>query len=474
MLIPQDSSKALPYLVATFGSRSTTLKRDADYQAMISSLQQAFKELRELKQQDIILSAKLPDYGADLIRIAEATWTDIVDTIKAIEITLPSRGNSIGAADNSTGDKNGPKPRRAVSAIRKRRTALATQGYNLQSISAQIKSYRCYPGPTNNRIYSAGYTIPATLRKGSQTFPLSDLHPSYYIGTIKYRIEAQYGPMKLLQKLQLNGQTLDDGELVSQVGIDEHSVLDLELGTRHSLIYLIAPEASEDEPCYAHIKIAVNRAWELVALAPSVNREYHGFTQNASFRVRVEENNMLRDGGSDQQLEYLSWDGFREQKGFLFSDSPATAAPVHSKEWLETVTTIEPHNSVAIPTDYIKTYLEEALDRAGCEVTAKFVGRFIAEIGSKPWKNFAIRLLSPNDSAALSSLEISKRPTKVTHIAILYKALDDVEVEEWNASIETINSVKKLSPSDEDEDSEMKEDENGALRVCMISWLEIP
>ncbi|QRV96111.1 ubiquitin family protein [Ceratobasidium sp. AG-Ba] len=480
----KSSPKALPYLVATFGGHSTTVKRDADYQAIISSLRQAFKALRDLKQQDIILSAKLPGYGGDLIRIAEATWTDTVDTIKHVEITLDSPIESTGGTAILLGGMDRPKPQHSTQsfglAAASRSQGMAIPDFGISStaprlaLSTQITSSRSHLALKDNQVYSPGYTFSAAVRRGSETLPLKNICPFDRIETLKMEIEFAYGPTELLQKLYLDGKPLDDHQLIAPAGITEDSVLDLELGTRRSLIYLIYSEALDEDARYINFKISVGRAWELVALAPGLDKQYKGFTQSTSYKVYVGEDNMLHGYESDDVIEYLFWDGFRGRSGYTLANESTSVGPVHSMEWLKTVTTVEPHNSVAVPMSSLKAYLEQTLDRAGCEVTLKCVDRLVAELEPQNCKHLAIRFLSSNDAASLVHFDAPTPQTKVTHIAILYKALDQAKVREWSASPATANDVKPNFLSEKVEAVKMEKGGSRPLRMCMISWLEVP
>ncbi|KAG8679746.1 hypothetical protein FRC08_016770 [Ceratobasidium sp. 394] len=179
-----NPDKPIPsYYVATHKGRSAIIKRDADYQTTIKLVQKSIPNLRSANVQDIFISTTLADCGDGLLLISEEIWPELVNHVKAIEVTLEDQ-----PAEAS------PTPPLSASMAR-----TATPRDTATSTAVAPESPTAIPAEP---VRSVSITVQTVARK---CFKFTDLPISKTISEIKSLVEAQSGVPAALQWLDISG-----------------------------------------------------------------------------------------------------------------------------------------------------------------------------------------------------------------------------------------------------------------------------
>ncbi|KAG9080402.1 hypothetical protein FRC06_006633 [Ceratobasidium sp. 370] len=82
------SAETLPFFGATHKKRTIAIRRNADYDATIRSIQKAFSALAKTPASRIIISAVFSEYGSVSIEIGRDLWLDVLPRLKIVEISV--------------------------------------------------------------------------------------------------------------------------------------------------------------------------------------------------------------------------------------------------------------------------------------------------------------------------------------------------------------------------------------------------
>ncbi|KAG8794033.1 hypothetical protein FRC12_000745 [Ceratobasidium sp. 428] len=412
----------LPYFVATFEDYAVTIKRDTEYNTVIKYIQKSIPTLRSVNAQNIRISTTLAEYGDTLIRISEETWPDLVDSVKNAKIILDRPAETSDLSSNfCVGETKclGPSSSRKLIAS----TITATNQAAQEAAPDLARK-----GPSDR------FSIVMKTRSCSH-FELDNTHRLSSIRSLKAQIEYESGTPAALQRLDLLGNTLDDVWTLEQAGITQKTTLDLVLSTRKSVVYCFAPHHGTQEQftlSNVEVKCGSDRAWELVALASGGGSDRSHYSQSRRWKVDVAHDGAIWNRTSQTDFECLFWDG-----------APKPSVPhvttqfkdlCHSRDWIKSITAIEPQNSALVPLRHIESYISSVLLTIGFSLCSKFLRLFMPYLQSKSWKHVAVRFLSQADTEKSSILEINPPPTKRTRITMLYKGLSNMDELVWGTS----------------------------------------
>ncbi|KAG8695887.1 hypothetical protein FRC08_007501 [Ceratobasidium sp. 394] len=404
------------YYVATYKDRSAVIKRDADYQTTIKLVQKSIPNLRSANVQDIFISAALVDCGDGLLLISEEIWPEVVDNVKAIEVTLEVQDS---------------EARRALAAGLVDAEMAAPCG--TEDPTAQESNTSSTTSAEPDR--SVSITVQTATRK---PFGLVDIPVSKTIGDIRLLIETKSGIPAALQWLDISGQRLVDTATLEQSGLASSMVCNLNLCTRQTMIYIFAPRGKSSSGTRilknVKVKLSLDRAWELAALYPQTSPR--SIVQSASWTVNVHEDGKLVNQSSGTEHSCLFWDGMPTTPRAAASPPVEGISP--SPDLLRPMTTVEPNNSVVISSLKIDSYISSVFTRAGFERGLIFLSWMKAWQQPDYYRHIAVRFLPQAKYEAVVPLSVSNCPDLcVVRFVLLYRFLSESTAALWDTDYPT-------------------------------------
>ncbi|QRV96110.1 polyubiquitin-C [Ceratobasidium sp. AG-Ba] len=440
-------STPLPYYVASYQGRTVAIKRDPDYQATIKLVQKSIAKLRSVDSQDIIISTTLADYGNAVVQISEEIWPDVVGGVKIVEIAVEPSTPLESPAPSQVETRTisfTPRDAEPVTAI----TAAPTLDESESIASLE------YIKPSDSSA-GLGETANVTLRVASQDLVnLDGLSPSANFRDVKNLIEQKYGIPVALQVLETSGSRHADSLKLEQSDARNGVPLDLVLQTRKSIFYILPSYTYQNrsntsyghfgsyETCYrlnhlrnVTLQVSVNRKWDLAALGHYGCNSSADLTQSTSWIIDVSTENTLSDPSTKLIFPWIYWDG--SSSACVMSSVPDKAEEKTMQEdctteFYESMQTMTPNNSVAVPVKEIEGYISGVL-KSSVMSRSNILRPLLLHINLQPCSHVAIRFLPQAEYRKAAAISILECPdANVHHLVLLYKRLDAKAASIWD------------------------------------------
>ncbi|KDN48389.1 hypothetical protein RSAG8_02981, partial [Rhizoctonia solani AG-8 WAC10335] len=82
------AGNSLPFFAAEYENRRVSIRRTAEYDDMIHSLQRAFPSLSEIPASRISISQVFPELGAGAVEISREAWKDALAWVKTVQVIV--------------------------------------------------------------------------------------------------------------------------------------------------------------------------------------------------------------------------------------------------------------------------------------------------------------------------------------------------------------------------------------------------
>ncbi|QRV96151.1 polyubiquitin-C [Ceratobasidium sp. AG-Ba] len=384
MSIKASSKSKHVFLVAEYDGRKATVRRTLIYKETIRHLKNTFKALRLIPDDDVEIHARIDEH-ADLIRITEDVWRELVPELSSVKVLVDT--------------SNAGHPVRGL-----------------------------LTAPAHERVTIRRATGEETILKISLDILVSELLSIVgTIGIYKAGHFALIGPdcHRLSANKTLRQQGVNDGDEI-------YAVME-QIGGK-PVIYLFPPTPTLD----IRLELGLVESWSFSALYPAAPiltpvSTTHG--QSVSWTVDAKPDGALFDRHTQREISYLFWEAHTQPSAPISPAGSRACTPTipgNAKTFDPARYQISSSDAVLLPFDKITSYIDDALLSLGLHTEARtsFITYWLPSLQRHSF--IALCFLPQSQYEAAAPMKIEPAPDVVSRVFMVFKGVEKSQLGAWS------------------------------------------
>ncbi|CAE6435307.1 unnamed protein product [Rhizoctonia solani] len=133
--------ESLPFFAVEYNCRRVGIRRSADYDGTINSVQNAFPELAEISKSRILLAQVFPELGTEAVEIGRELWKDVLPLVKTMQVVLtnvdlPEKPKPPSYKRQKTHGSDGPPKTSGLRILTPHETGFSPSPVNVRRVSS--------------------------------------------------------------------------------------------------------------------------------------------------------------------------------------------------------------------------------------------------------------------------------------------------------------------------------------------------
>ncbi|QRV96146.1 ubiquitin family protein [Ceratobasidium sp. AG-Ba] len=241
-----------------------------------------------------------------------------------------------------------------------------------------------------------------------------------------------------------------DGSLAGERTLSDYDIrpgdtlhLRLRLRGGKPVIYLFPPIPMAS----VSVNLALVGAWSLsVVYPPAPIQEAPDGTQSITWTVNSNPDGTILDLRSLREVSYLFWEAHTNP--VLFSSSPASCVSNTGQDtraiFDPSCPSVTPSNSAFLAFNTVVGYIEDVLASLGLHTEARcsFITYWLPRL--QRYNHIALRFLPQIEYEAAALMRISPSPDVTTRVFMLFRGVEDSDVDQWGSAVKDVNEWKDI------------------------------
>ncbi|KAI9453249.1 hypothetical protein BJY52DRAFT_1189714 [Lactarius psammicola] len=423
----------LTLLILKYRGRSVAVVREhcLRHENLLAVARRTFPSLQSVSASEVVLVGTIPGYpDAEPVEFLPDIWATVCHVVHKVTIALESEMQSTGDGTTTCGTPVSPEmrlpgtltppslssplpPRPAPQPLRQARPSL----FRLPPTRRRSPPVQSESQQSSDVLQAINISFPAYLRPAPASFDVSE--PGLLgkkVSRLYELIDPKVGYSESNSKLIFGNSYLNNERTFSDYGIvsGDTILLNPDSRPRKPVIYLYPPSSLAD----VTVELALASSWRFFRGPPSA-ADY------------TEPDGTLVDKTSGMEVSYLYWEAIANSHLATPAASRATTPIADTETFDPARPSVNPGDSVLLPTSKVPAYLDVALRALALHTEART--SFIT-LHMLKHEYVALRFVAQDAYERAAPMRIAPAPDVVTRVFMLFRAVPVGDLGLWEAA----------------------------------------